>query len=107
MSAFKQIIIADRQCVTDIALQEYGCYEGVFLLLEDNADSLIGLHDVPDAGTKLLIQTPVPKLTDSNRAVAQIYGNKKTNVVSGAEAVAHNYGYVVTGYWSPNYTEVI
>ena len=33
-SLFKKLTVGDRQCVIDIAIQEYGCYEGVFILMK-------------------------------------------------------------------------
>ncbi len=107
MNGYKTIQVADRQCVTDIAIQQYGCYEGVFELLKDNPTKLNGLHDVPAPGTSLLIKTPVPKLTATNQTIAAKFADKKMVVVSGSEYVPVETGYVVTAYWDEFYTTTI
>lgn len=101
MNGFKKIVVADRQCVIDLAIQEYGCYEGVWLLLKDNPAKLLGVSDVPAAGMQLLIRNPVPRLTDTNLEVVNAYKELKHTVVSGAEAVENDN----LLYWEKDYAE--
>ena len=109
MNGFKTIIVADRQSISDLAKQEYGCYEGWQLILRYNGDKLDGLHDVPDPGTELLIQSPVPKLTDTNQLIAAQYATLRHTIVNGAIAIPvprNRFRYVEQGYWDLDYTEL-
>jgi hypothetical protein len=63
---FKTIIAGDGQTLEDVALQHYGCYEGVFLLTEDNG---LGIDDLLAPGQELLIREPAPTLNDFNKLV--------------------------------------
>lgn len=106
MSDFKQIYVTDRQSLVDIAMQEYGCYDGLFLLLQDNEDRLTDLSDVPAAGMKLNIQTPVPMITGTNQLVAAFYQSKSVKVVSNATPPTPpptTVPYVTPGYWHGGY----
>lgn len=88
MSAFKTIVVADRQTVTDLALQEYGCVApALVLLLKDNEGVITSVHTVPAAGTILRIRVPVPELTSTNRQVAAAYAAENRTVVSNNEAL--------------------
>lgn len=84
MNGYKHIIAGDRQSVVDVALQEYGCYEGSFLIMEDNAALDLSLHSVLIPGVKLLIRTPVPRITATNQGIMELYTAKKTQVVGNA-----------------------
>lgn len=103
MSAYNTIVVADRQSLMDIALQEYGTVEGIQFLLEDNAEVIAFIHDVPAPGTELLIRAELPKITPTNRAIVSEYVSKKTKVVSGVDAVEHP----ATTYYQDNYFEPI
>lgn len=107
MNAFKQITIADRQSIIDIAMQEYGCYEGVFAILEDNADRIMAIDEVPLPGMKLNIRNIMPEFNSSNRAIVSEYKRLSHNVIGNgngtpyiAEVVS---GYVAVDYIAPSY----
>jgi hypothetical protein len=89
VNGFKQITAGDRQSVVDIALQEYGCYEGAFLIMQDNAALDLSLHSILIPGVKVLIQTPVPRITADNQGIMELYTQKKTQVV-GAGALSYD-----------------
>lgn len=63
------------QTMVDIAIQEYGCFEGVFMLAEDN--NISPTHKV-QPGDVLKVREPVPFITDNNQAVAA--ENKANNI---------------------------
>lgn len=63
-----EVTVHSGQTLVDIAIQEYGCFEGVFLLAEDNA---ISPTKKMNAGDVLMVRDEVPALTDSNQAVAR------------------------------------
>jgi hypothetical protein len=65
---FKTIKASEGQTIEDIALQEYGCYEGVFLLLEDNE---LGMDDLLVAKQELKIRQPIPTLNDFSKLVSE------------------------------------
>lgn len=121
MSAFKQVTAGDRQSVIDLALQEYGCYDGAFEIMKDNPVLDLSLHSILIPGVKVLIQTPVPRLTDTNQGVMEQYEQRHTQVVSGSASSYTEEGYPVytpvfpplfvpyveTGYWDAVYVKPI
>lgn len=78
--ATKTIKTGIGQSLINIAVQEYGCYEGVFLLLDDNPTIVSSLSHVFAPGTSVVIQNPVPQLTDNNVMVAAKLQNKGVKV---------------------------
>lgn len=108
MNVFKQISAVDRQSLTDIAMQEYGCYEAVFTVLEDNADRLFAMDDVLIEGMKLNIRTDKPILNTTNKIIAEQYVLKDHKVLSHAIGMPHIVSvvsdYVTTDYISGVYT---
>lgn len=89
------------QTLMDIAVQEYGCYEGVTLLMQDN-DLALTANLV--AGQELLIRDAVPELTATNQAVAQYNRLNGISVNSGNDAASSsNNGYVTEGYVTDGY----
>lgn len=86
MNDFKHIIVGDRQCLIDIAIQEYGCYEGVVLLIEDN-NAVVSWSQSLLPGMPLKIRKNIPKITDQNQAVATELNNTEAIVVSDEEAL--------------------
>lgn len=108
MNAFKQVTVADRQSLVDIAMQEYGCYEGIFVLLDDNIDRLKAIDEVPLPGMKLNVRSELPKLKPENRAIVAEYNRLLHTVVSNAVGVTHIFNtvssYVTTDYIAPSYT---
>lgn len=76
----KQIKAASGQTLIDIAIQEYGCYDGVFILMEDNNVGL-GADVLP--GATLVIRDEVPELTEDNVLVANRFKAQKRLINSG------------------------
>lgn len=68
--ATKTIKTGIGQSLINIALQEYGCYEGFALVIEDNPALVSGIDHVFAPNTELIIQTPVPELTSNNVQIA-------------------------------------
>ena len=64
------------QTIYDLAIKHYGCYEGVFVLMEDNN---LSLTSELIAGQNIIIRDVIPELNDTNIAVALYY---KTNGLS-------------------------
>lgn len=93
------------QTLIDLALQYYGCYEGLFILLEDNP-TINSIDEVPQPGTILLIRDSVPALTDNNvSVVAEINKRSLTFNSSIAADEITTLPYIEAGYWSSTYTE--
>ncbi len=72
------------QTIYDIALNKYGCYEGVFLLLQDN-----GLNLISDVlpGQSLVIRDAVPQLNSTNIPVVADMKLNSTTPNSGYKVV--------------------
>lgn len=108
MKEFKQVVVADRQSLVDIAIQEYGCYEGLFYLLDDNSDRLFAVDEVPLPGMKLNVRIKTPVLSPSNTSVVLEYRRKTHTVTSNAMGLAHiiTYiaDYVTTDYMDASYS---
>lgn len=66
------------QTIWDLAIQEYGSVEGVFLLIQDNADQLDSLDDDLVPGQVLRIATP-----PTDRDMASYYASNHLHPVSG------------------------
>lgn len=66
----KTIFATEGETIYDIAVREYGCYEGVFLLCSDNG---FGIVTELTAGEAILIRDVVPELTDDNVQVAAYF----------------------------------
>lgn len=66
----KSIKAAEGQTIYDIAIKEYGCFEGVFLVCEDNGftltTELVPMQDI-------LIREEVPEYTDSNTQIVDYF----------------------------------
>ena len=84
MNNFVLIYVIARQSLVDFAMQVYGCYDGVFLLLQDNPAILNGISDVPQPGMALKVRTPVPMINSTNQLVATYYASKGTMVIMDA-----------------------
>ncbi len=52
----RTIEIKKDQSLADIALQEYGDVQGLFMLVDDNADILNGITDTLHKGDKLQVR---------------------------------------------------
>jgi hypothetical protein len=62
----KEIVATYGQTIYDIAILEYGCYEGIFILMEDNQ---LDLTSILTPGHKLKIRTEIPRLNETNLSV--------------------------------------
>lgn len=109
MNGYKQVTVSDRQSLTDIAMQEYGCYQGVFILLEDNSDRLFAIDEVPLPGMKLNVRTTVPNINAANTSVVAEYGKQDHRVLSQAVGEAFIVevvsDYVTTDYMDITYSQ--
>lgn len=74
------ITVSDGQTLIDIAIQQYGCYEGVFDLIKDNEG--LGLSSQLVAGQVLNIKDEVPTYNDNNVAIALHFRVNKIRVNS-------------------------
>jgi hypothetical protein len=85
----KELKVAEGQTLIDIAIQEYGCYEGLHVLMADNNIGPNGLVEDGEtfrlikAGDLLLIREEVPELTESNRTIAAYYKINRLRVNTG------------------------
>lgn len=79
---YKTIKLSVGQSLINLAVQEYGCYEGLFLLVEDNQAVISNIAQVLPAGTPINIRVPVPELTDTNRVIAAKFAGKKLVISS-------------------------
>lgn len=99
----KSITAQSGQTIEDIALQEYGCVEGVVLLLDDNG---LGQDDDVFTGQVLQVRDTVPVLTDNNVAVTEYIKNKGLNPNSSMVNDLQQAFYVNPGYWADGYVVV-
>ena len=108
-NGYKQIRVADRQTLVDIAIRHYGSYEGLFLLIADNLDRITDIANVPEPGLLLNIREGIPRINSNNRTVAGNYEDAGVAIVSGATEVTPVAelitGYVATGYWDSKYVK--
>lgn len=79
MASANKIRVGTGQTLCDIAIQEYGCIEGLLLLIEDNNYGNIG---IPVSGLKVDIRPVVPVLTDENVAIANEYAARSLEAAS-------------------------
>jgi hypothetical protein len=101
----KVVKLAYGQSLYDLAVQEFGHEDGVFLIFEDNPNIVFDFSQTPPAGTDVLIRD-IPVLTDGNRAVAAEIARREKLIVSGNPA---NYNpislhYAEDGYWDDDYS---
>ncbi len=64
------VSIKPGQTLFDIALQEYGSFAAISLLLEDNRGVFTDITNIP-AGTPLFIRDPLPSLEEINKQVVK------------------------------------
>ena len=81
----KQITVQERQTIFDIAIQEYGSVEGVFLLWKDNPDKIPSFTQQLVPGTKLNIISP-----PINQAIVGYYEKNTIKPASGLPAGDYN-----------------
>lgn len=90
------------QSIWDLGLQHYGHVTGAELVVQDNPQ--YAMTDVPVVGSEYLIREAVPRLSDTNEAVAREYAEKGITVASGLETNLTPPGnYVEEGYWVTGY----
>lgn len=108
MKGYRQVQVSDRQSIIDIAVQEYGCYEGVFILLSDNSDRLLAIDEIPLPGTKLNIRQTVPNINPANTTVVAEYRKSDHRVISQSIGEAYILetisDYVTTDYMDITYS---
>lgn len=93
------------QTLIDIAVQRYGAYSGIFLLLEDNP-LLESIEAVVQPGTKLLFRDQVPELTERNQDVVRHFELNQIVVNTGLKVLpGEGSGYYVEGYIEEGYFE--
>ena len=68
------------QTIYDLAATYYGCFEGVFLILEDNPAFGLDTELVP--GQNVTIRSEVPRLNDTNQNIALAFKNQNLQVNS-------------------------
>ena len=86
-------IVQNAQSLLDIALERYGCVEGIDQLLLDNPVLGGSYTATPPVGTRLVI-TAVPQLTDQNQAIAGVFAARKTEIASGSQFIPRALSYV-------------
>ncbi|OJV30444.1 MAG: hypothetical protein BGO32_08605 [Bacteroidetes bacterium 37-13] len=99
----KEVILLTGQTLYDLAIQEYGHTDGIFLILEDNPGVVNDFADVPQPGTKVLVRLNVPELSDNNRAIAAEFARQGKLVASGLAPTVLPEMYVEDGYWVHDY----
>lgn len=102
----KEVILLTGQTVYDLALQEYGHTDGVFMIVQDNPELIGEWGDVPPAGSKVQVRLNIPELSENNKAVAAELARREQQVVTGLPVNYNPEGelYVENGYWNENYT---
>lgn len=70
------------QSLSDVAVQEYGAYEGVFALLIDN-EAIGDLSDVLGPGTPLNIREEKLKLNNENITIKQMMDLEQIGKIIG------------------------
>ena len=75
------ILIEDRQSIMDVAMQEYGDVEGIFLLMADNPDVIISLNTQLQPGDRLGIQQNPVSIEDTQ--VLDFMRDNNHRVVNG------------------------
>lgn len=91
----KEVTVYEGQSIYDVCIQEYGCIEGMELLLKDNPITIDGkiravvngitlMRDL-NVGDKLIIRDEVPEYTDTNKLVVRQLKSLEVIVNSGYE----------------------
>ncbi len=97
----KTIFTNPNQTLTDIALQEYGCVEGIFILMEDNP--MLNMDGKLITGQAVQIREAVPELTTNNKAIATELKASSRKINTGTGATQDN-TYVDDTYMINDYT---
>lgn len=92
----RRILVGNNQSIWDLAIQEYGSFDGVKQLMIDNPTKCDFENSIP-AGTELII-TAEPM----NKSIFD-YFSKKRIKPSTAIAVTYNPTWILaTGFWNDN-----
>ena len=92
------VVPAPGQNLIDIAMQYYGCYEGVALIMQDND---IALDDIISNELEILIRDEVPELRPGNLQAVSYYKEKGLTVNSGTYSLD---GLTDTGDFTDEFT---
>lgn len=101
----KQIPLLFGQTLIDLAIQEYGHYDGLFTILEDNSDVISDFSEVPSPGTMINIRLNKPKFSDDSLINSTEFARKDLKAVSGSIESVGDKVYVTEGYWEENYSQ--
>ncbi len=84
----RRIKVFNGQTLIDIAIQYGGCYEYIFNLMQLNEVSITGVYNgrLLGAGDELIIDDVIPRLTETNEAVAAYFKDNKLSVNTGFTA---------------------
>lgn len=96
------ISVGQGQVLEDIAIQQYGTVEAVFILMEDND---LDLDSQLYTGQELVIREEVPALTDTNKEIARYYSEKKLYPNTGISNTEELELYVDADYLEEGYLE--
>lgn len=75
-----EVIVKYGQTLFDVAMEQYGCEEGVITIANDNA---LAIDDDLLPGQILLIQPQIPELSINNITIANYFNTNKIGVNSG------------------------
>jgi hypothetical protein len=98
----KIVEVRQGQTLADIAIKEYGCYEGISLLLNDNSGLSVDVDLVP--GTLLKVNEVVPELTSNNIVIANLFKKQQVNPNSGY-LITNNNGFYNNSFYNNSFYE--
>lgn len=78
-----KITTAENQSIFDIAIQEYGGVEGIFLLMEDNPDVILSFNSELLPGTVLLIRKETTEEEIEAQDVQEFFRDRQDDVTNG------------------------
>ncbi|MCO5253354.1 MAG: LysM peptidoglycan-binding domain-containing protein [Bacteroidetes bacterium] len=98
----KEVTTGNGQQLEDIAIQEYGCEEGVITLLADNR---LSMDDLLYPGQKLKVREEVPELTGNNRVMLMAIEREGVSPVSGIVGQIPDTHYAGEDYFGEDYVD--
>lgn len=100
---YKTIEVQEGQTLANIAVQEYGCVEGMMQLVQVNN---LSLNTALYRGMVLQVQATIPKITNDNREKARLFAAANLSFNSGIiETAPPVNGYVQAGYVTTGYVK--
>lgn len=72
------------QTLVDVALEQYGCEEGIITLAADNA---LAIDAELTPGQILLLQSTLPVISVNNQTIATYFKTNKVGINSGIEPI--------------------